>query len=715
MLLQNWVVCSYIGRTPNFKGIFDYPNVQIISGDNLLLSQLKQFADDVVQPDLTVIEILAQDAKYQSDSEVFTFVQDDGVSDDLVTYRELEQLVTRVARSLQTLSVSADVQDQAILLLPPGKNFVTCFYACLAAGVIAVPSFPVKTALQAERLLLILSDLGNPMVIGDQESLSVLREFGVYSKRAFLIDDLLTERASAFSEFHPSAQEIALLQYTSGSTGSPKGVVITNDNLIENSRLIKQAFGHESGRSRGVMWLPPHHDMGLVGGVVQGVYARFPVMLIPTNVVLRNQYRWLECISRYKANSSGGPNFMFQLCVNNIKDDKVADLDLSHWKVAFCGAEPISGKTIQAFADKFKPTGFKIESLLPCYGMAETTLIVSSKPLYTVYQQLQVSARALSLARIEENKQDAADSLQLVSSGHVHSAIDCKIVDPTILTVKQDSEIGEIWLSGRTVSPGYWNNEKETLRRFNQRLSGFSGEYHRTGDLGFLRDGELYITGRLKEMIIVRGANFYPQDIEHEVSQVFAQFKNCRVVAFSVVGEHGEQLVIAQEVTRQFEAFDALYSEAQARLIDKFGIKPDEFLFLPRKTIKVTSSGKLRRLELKREYELGELVCVRKIAKGLKESQQTIEFNDDSVQSVCNWLRSLIAKKVNVELSSILPDEQFSSLGLDSIAAIDLLFQVETQCGVCVPPDYLYRLNTPNFLAHQIFTQIQFAKGSQGV
>ncbi|QDQ25970.1 AMP-binding protein [Chitinimonas arctica] len=649
---------------------------------------------------------------------VYTVLGEDAEQEEVLSYFELEVLVTRIAHSIKSV-LRADDEGQAkvVLVLPQGKNFVAAFYACLAAGAIAVPTFPPRNPLQRERLKLILRDLEDPIVITDLACLATMLEDldqdqALKGLRWLSMEDCLGERPGRFSDFSANPDDIAMLQYTSGSTGKPKGVIVSNRNLVENSRLIESCFGHRAGVSRSVIWLPPYHDMGLVGGILQPVCAGFSTMLMPTNLVLRSPFRWLEAVSRFRGTSSGGPNFAFELCVNNIRDRQLEQLDLSSWNIAFCGAEPINYNTMQRFAERFARAGFRPEALYPCYGMAEATLMVSGKPLDTHFKSLSVSARLLGRNQLSALPESDPESRYLVSSGRPHRSFDVRVVDPQLGVELQDGEIGEIWLSAPSVAQGYWNDPAKTRHQFGQQIAGRTGRYMRSGDLGFLADGELYVTGRLKEVIIIRGVNFYPQDLEYEAAVVCTDFKHCRAVAFAVEEGEREQLILAIEARQAEMDFAALVAVINQRLIQKFGVKADKIIFVPRKTVKLTSSGKLQRVALKGDYLNG---CLSSYYSWSEAGSDAAGTHDQAAElalarldlasedGICLWLRAMVAKLNRCSLAHIHADDQFAALGLDSVAALYILSALETEHGVLVSPEALYQFNTPAMLATEIF------------
>ncbi|MBQ4844638.1 AMP-binding protein [Pseudoalteromonas sp. MMG005] len=658
----------------------------------------------------SLIDLLASDALSKPDQEVFQFITAKGEQSVSYDYKTLATAISQIAHTLLSLSKCVNSeQDQALIVLPQGADFVSAFYGCMAAKVIAVPSFPPKNQLQIERLDYAISDLGNPIIITNREILPLLQEQLVDKHvRWLLVEDCTNAHAPGLHEFKTDNADIALLQYSSGTTGKPKGVIITNQNTLENSELIRQSFGHVEDKTRMMLWLPPHHDMGLVGGVMQGVYTGYPTLLMPTDLFLRSQFTWLKAVTDFKATTTGAPNFAFDLALKNIRPARLAELDLSSLENLFCGAEPINSHTITQFFDKFAQCGLQANAFLPCYGMAEATLMVSGKPHGHQYKQLCVDEPLLKRGVVKQASAEAKHSQWLVSSGTVHHSLNVKVVDPISHSEVAQGQVGEVWLQGSSISPGYWQDEARTIANFGLQLDNYDETFHRTGDLGFYDNDELFITGRLKEVIILRGANFYPQDLEYEASLAFPELKNCRSAAFSVMHEQNEQLVMAIEVPRNIDNFEALTTSLNTRLIDRFGVKADQILFLPRKTIKITSSGKLQRIAIKQAFEKSELHTYfhfnfqeqRHSSNPKSSASHTLNLKD--IVNIEHWLILQVTELTGVASAQISPKDSLANVGLDSVLAMEILFRLEQQTGVYLAPDILYSCNTPSLLANKI-------------
>ena len=502
----------------------------------------------------TLVDILQIRAQSQPHQTIYKFLVDGETEEISLTYGELEQKAKAIAAYLQTL---CSPQDRVLLLFPAGLDYITAFFGCLYAGVIAIPAYPPRPNRSLNRLQNILENAQTNLTLTNSETLSGLerqleRTPELKSLKWIATDTLNPNFGHNWHQPQISADDIAFLQYTSGSTAQPKGVKIAYKNLLHNLEAIHRCFGH-SQSSRGVIWLPPYHDMGLIGGVLQPLYGDFSVTLMSPLMFLQNPLRWLRAIARYQATTSGGPNFAYDLCLRKSKPEQLRGLDLSSWQVAFNGAEPINHETLSKFAETFAPYGFDYSAFYPCYGMAEATLIVSGGLKNTTVVKKQVQSKAL-----EQNKIVAANphdfyARTLVGCGQ--SLIDQKIAiaNPETLVSCKPGEVGEIWVSGSSIAQGYWRQPEITKATFEAYLKDTKeGPFLRTGDLGFLDRGELFFTGRLKDMIIIKGRNHYPQDIEKTVEEINPLIRPSCVASFSIDIAGEEKLVVLAEVERRY-------------------------------------------------------------------------------------------------------------------------------------------------------------------
>ncbi len=502
----------------------------------------------------TLVDLLRKRALQQQSQVGYTFLIDGEAQEVNLTYQALDQKARSLAAFLQSMKATG---ERALLLYPPGLEFIEAFFGCLYAGVTAVPVYPPRRNQRMARLQAIVKDAQASFALTTTSVLTnIEHSFKQEPELATLYyvttENLTDNFALSWQPLKISSDALAFLQYTSGSTGTPKGVMVSHANLLHNQEMIKTAFQHTQ-ESIVVGWLPLFHDMGLIGNVLQPLYGGFPVILMSPEKFLKKPLRWLSAISLYKGTTSGGPNFAYELCVNKITDEQRATLDLSRWQVAFNGAEPISAETIERFVAAFAPCGFRCEAFYPCYGMAETTLIVSggyasARPILQTVQK-----EALEQNRIVTVSKEDSASQTVVGCGQALQDMKVVIANPETMTRCKSNEIGEIWVSGASVTQGYWNRPEQTKQTFQAQLLDTESEpFLRTGDLGFLLNGELFITGRLKDLIIIRGQNHYPQDIELTVERSHLALRAGCGAVFTVEVKGEERLVVVQEVEHSY-------------------------------------------------------------------------------------------------------------------------------------------------------------------
>ncbi len=504
---------------------------------------------------ISLVDLLRRRAQEEPEANLFTFLPDgEDKAGATLTRGELDRQARAIAARLQELEPDSS-GARALLLYPPGLEFITAFFGCLYAGVVAVPAYLPRVNRPMTRLRSLVVDAQPRAVLTcDSQSLDSRRwEAGVPELQGVrrLVTDVadgdVDELAGRWRDPNSQHETLAFLQYTSGSTSLPKGVMITHGNLLHNSALIRHCF--DSGpESRGVFWLPLFHDMGLIGGVIQTLYCGGASTLFSPVSFVQRPIRWLQTISDTRAMISGAPNFAYELCVEKTTPEQRALLDLSSWRVAFNGAEPIRPETLDRFADAFAPAGFRREAFLPCYGLAESTLLVSGGPAGQAPAVLSVDAESLGRGEIVEPTR-ASKRKQLAGSGKVADGHRVMIVDPETGVRCAPDRVGEIWVSGPSVAQGYWGRIEETEEALRAGLVGDQKSL-RTGDLGFLKDGVLFVTGRLKDMIILRGRNVYPQDIEWTAERCHPALRAFGAAAFAFEVDGEERLAIVQEIER---------------------------------------------------------------------------------------------------------------------------------------------------------------------
>jgi acyl-CoA synthetase (AMP-forming)/AMP-acid ligase II/acyl carrier protein len=694
----------------------------------------------------TLVDLLRYRALHQPCQPAFTFLQDGETKAGNLTYEELDRQARAIATQLQSLGVSG---EQALLLYPAGLEFVAAFFGCLYAGVVAVPAYPPRPNQSLSRLQAIVADARATVALTTTSVLSNIEqrfnEFpNLKTLRWLATDNANSDLAREWQEPVINSNTLALLQYTSGSTGIPKGVMVSHGNLLNNSALIHQCFEH-TPNSQGVIWLPPYHDMGLIGGVLQPLYGGFPVTLMSPVMFLQKPIRWLEAISRYQATTSGGPNFAYELCIQKITPEQKANLDLSSWNVAFTGAEPIRAQTLERFATTFEACGFRASAFYPCYGMAETTLIISgglkaADPVVKIIQ-----ADALKQNRVVPALRQEDGTQILIGCGKARPGLDIVIAHPENLTRCSPHEVGEIWVSGASVAQGYWNRPEETKRTFQAQLRDTDEEpFLRTGDLGFLQDGELFITGRIKDLIIIRGRNHYPQDIELTVQQSNPALRSGHGAAFSVDVDQQERLVIAQEVERKYlrnlNANEVVTAICQA-VAQQHEIPVYAILLLKTGSIPKTSSGKIQRHACRTSFLNNSLEVVSdwttnpRMKTGFRHLQEEVELleqqlhtqkaqqfsssrNDADKQLIChqmfqrveaiqNCLVSKIAEYLkvnshNIDVHEIDVRKPLTNYGFDSLAAVNFSTELENWLGCQLSPTVLYDYPTIEALAQHL-------------
>lgn len=556
----------------------------------------------------TLVDLLRWRAKGRPEQVVYRFLTDGESEEASLTYGELDREARAIGRMLQSMGLSG---ERALLLYPPGLEYIAAFFGCLYAGVVAVPAYPpdpMRLARTLPRLQTIVADahatvaLTNDMIYSMAQY--IVADAPDLQKLAWRTTSSIADGGEDIAEGLDPAEwqdpqarpeDLAFLQYTSGSTGTPRGVMLSHGNLMHNLAHISKAFGVREG-SRAVVWLPPYHDMGLIGGILEPLYGSVEIMLMSPMDFLQRPARWLEAIARFKADVCGGPNFAYDLCVRKTTPEQRAALDLSSLELAFVGAEPVRYDTLVRFSEAFADSGFRMEAFYPCYGLAEATLLVSGGAKAT--------APVVRRKGAADGGGNGTAQATMVGCGQSLSDQQILIVDPTSLTRCPEGEEGEIWVSGRSVAQGYWNRQEETAQIFGARLKDTgAGPFLRTGDLGVLHNGELFITGRLKDMIILDGRNHYPQDIELTVEQSHPALQPSACAAFSIDEGGSERLVVAAEVNRRWQPMktngggrgDEIVKAIRKSVSENHQVRVHAVALLRAGTIPKTSSGKIQR------------------------------------------------------------------------------------------------------------------------
>jgi acyl-CoA synthetase (AMP-forming)/AMP-acid ligase II len=575
----------------------------------------------------TLNDCLRWRALHQAERHAYTFLHDGEQEAGRLTYAELDFQARTIGSLLQSISAAG---ERALLLYPPGLEFVAAFFGCLYAGTIAIPAPPPRLHKTSTRLSSIIVDAQPSVVLttsalahGIESYLAMSEESE--SLKCVVTDNLPAELASQWQEPVADRHALAFLQYTSGSTTTPKGVMVSHGNILQNSEDLDRGWAH-TDESTIVTWLPHFHDMGLIYGVIHGVFRGIPSYLMPPAYFLQRPFRWLQAISHYGATHTAAPNFAYDLCVRKITPEMRDTLDLKSWQVAVNGAEPVRQQTLVRFSEYFAPSGFRASTFCPGYGLAEATLKVAASRNGEPLTYFNADAAALERHRVVSADPDQDNSRVLVSCGSAMMDTKVVIVAPETLVECEPGIVGEIWVSGQSIAQGYWQRPEDSEATFRARLADTGeGPFLRTGDLGFLDNGEVYITGRLKDLIIIGGHNHYPQDIELTVEESHPAFRRGCSASFGVTLEGEERLVVVAEVDPRYRqtlapqpgaaeeaspeearlsaiAEEEIIRTAKRKVAEQHELPLYDVLLLKAGTIPKTSSGKIQRHASKDGY-----------------------------------------------------------------------------------------------------------------
>jgi 8-amino-7-oxononanoate synthase/acyl carrier protein len=681
----------------------------------------------------TIVDLLRQRAAYRPHDRAFTFLVD-GENEELnITYAELD----RKARAVGAWLTSEGMAGKRVLLLfPSGLDFIAAFMGCLYGGAIAVPAYPPRKNRSVERIEAIASNAEASVALTTRD---VVDRFDSLRATAPSLEHLIWKVDSELDVAWADRWErpdidgstLAFLQYTSGSTGTPKGVMLSHENLLHNSLRIMQAF--EVTRSQpGVFWLPSFHDMGLIGGILVPLYGSKLNVLMSPVAFLQKPLRWLQAISKYRATISGGPNFAYELCVRKTTPEQRATLDLSSWTLAFNGAEPVRAETIDAFCEAFAPCGFRREAFYPCYGLAESTLMVTGGMKFEPPVVRSFDASSIETGLAISRPANAPAVRRLVGSGRELDGQDVLIVDPQTCDALPPGRVGEIWVSGPSVAQGYWKCGDTSAATFGAMLSQPEqpspgqavaqwqpnpGPYLRTGDLGFFDNGELFVAGRLKDLIIIRGRNHYPQDIEHAVEEASTLVRAGSIAAFAVDVDGRERVAVVAEVERgrrDVSEVTAAFEAIRKRLATEHELAVEAIVLVRPNSISKTSSGKIQRHACKRQFLDGTLEVVdqyigwqqpavpapapeqprlarqRPVGEASRSNRADRDLPQEIVQAVFEHVRQIAKERAG----HLTLDTNIVELGLDSLERMEIVASLEESFGARFPEQVLPQIET---------------------
>ena len=656
---------------------------------------------------VTLIEVLEERARTEGSAIAYTFVDDEDHEPAQLTYGQLDQRA-RVIAGLVRDHVGAGAR--ALLVYPAGLDFIAAFFGCLYAGVVGVPVYPpdpLRPGPTVSRLACIAKDAGATCALttaaladavssgGWAEELRCLRWLATDASEG----EATSDRQSASSS---ARQALAFLQYTSGSTGRPKGVMVTHGNVLEHGKLCQRILQAER-RDVMVSWLPLNHDMGLIGTILYPLQAGFRSIQMSPGTFLKRPYRWLRAIADYGGTVSVAPNFAYDICVRKITLAQAQALDLSRWRAALNGSERVRKDTMERFARTFEVSGFRREAFMPCYGLAEATLMVSAGARSAGIVSIDLRREALSGNVLVGAGETDAPAAMMVGCGAVADGQRVAIVRPESGVRAGDAEVGEIWVTGPCVAQGYWQNPEETVRTFDARMAGTGeGPFLRTGDLGFVREGQLFITGRMKDVIIIRGSNHYPDDIEKTVEESHASLRAGGAVAFTVDGTSEERLVVVQEVGTEDMDAQAVAEAICTAVARAHRLRVDCVVLVKARSVPKTSSGKVQRRLCRRHFLEGRLDAIgewrngamsahacgdasaqfSRTGNGMKAKEKDLALDAGRIR---DRLVAVIAELRGLPVSEIDVRKDMAAYGLDSAEAATLAADLEEWMDMELP------------------------------
>ena len=673
----------------------------------------------------TLLDHLKHHTSKHPEQKVYIILKDGDSETMAITYKELLSEVKAIAVHLLKYGQTG---HRALLLYEHAQDFIPAFLGCLHSGIIAVPAYPpdpIRLNRSLPRLVSIYKDVQPQLVLTTTSNLALvdglISMYPEFKNTQWVSTNQVDKHLAQNWKYpHITENSLAYLQYTSGSTQKPRGVMISHQQLLENQRVGKLLNDFTSD-SIFAGWLPLYHDLGLMAYVIGAIYNDCLSVLMSPIHFLKQPFRWMKAISDYKATHNAAPPFGYDLCVKHTPTEMLDQLDLSSWKVAGIGAETVSMKTIEQFSTYFKACGFNKKAFRPTYGMAETVLYISGG--VSQGNALTISRKALEKGRVVFTEKNSEDAYMITHSGHAGSGFHVAIVNQDTFEVCSNGTIGEIWLKGPSVAKGYYENSLATKHIFNAYISDtHEGPFLRTGDLGFIKDKMVYVTGRLKDIIIVHGRNFYPQDIESIAQTSSPVIRKGCCVAFSIHIAGRERVFLVLEVKKKFldklnpdkTIHDILRSVTEYYELELYAV-----ILVHPNTIPKTSSGKPQRSLCKKEFieiklsiihewhqNISQAATIQPTPKALslKESQKSFALKETK-----QWLKTRIQQLVSTDIQFISDNDCFENFGVDSVGAVTLSGELEKWLGYDIHPFVLYQYKTIDSLSNYIVDEVLFS------
>ncbi len=641
----------------------------------------------------TMVSVLRQRSVLHPGKIAFTFLANGEDEAGSLTYGELDTGARNIALKLTALGLKG---RNVLMFYPPGLDFILAFFGCLFAGTIPATAYPPRKNRSVHRIRTIAADCGATSILTtDAIARSLERNFAEdpllanlqwHTTDTWSITDPLT-----LAPVEPGFEDLAFLQYTSGSTGNPKGVMVSHRNIMYNLRSLQLIF-RITPDDVAVHWVPQFHDLGLIFGILETVFSGSSAVLIPPFIFISNPYYLLKAITRYRATVSGQPDFAFNYCVDKIDDTQRGSLDLTSLRVMYSGAEPVRKSTLDRFLSAFLPVGLKPETLIPAYGMAESTLILvgATEPRPTFYLPVRTSALVQNMVVPVLNEDQSSDIQWIASNGRVSIDTSVLIADPETCEIQPPYKVGEIWASGSTIAMGYFGKPVLTEEVFRASPAGGNNPvWLRTGDLGFLHNDELFITGRLKDLVIIHGRNFYPQDVEEAVEASHSSIRKTGCAVFSIEHNSKERMAVVAELRRSIIPPDtgSILNAIIAAISREFEVQPVRIALIRTGSVIKTSSGKIMRRANRDALLTGrfELIADRLIADPeIMQEHFAVGEPANLEQFLVNWVSLHLNNSLSVDAANSL-----AAYGIDSIKAVELTAETKTLFGFEWPP-YLF-------------------------